>query len=86
VLAFGADSTDGRLLAPKVWRNQKRRASGVPRLADGGGTGEMSRKARRDRGEVVGWFGAEGAVRRSMWLMQTCKGGTVGGRDKWRRV
>jgi hypothetical protein len=37
-----AESTDGRLSAPKVWRNQKRRASGAPRLGDGGGPGEMS--------------------------------------------
>jgi hypothetical protein len=71
---------------PKVWRNQKRRASGAPRLRDGGGPGEMSRKARRDKGEIVGCFGAEGVVRRSTCLLQTCKGGTVRGRDKGRRV
>jgi hypothetical protein len=86
VLTFGTESTDGRLSAPKVWSNQKRRTSGAPRLGAGGGPGEMSRKARRDQGEIVGCFGAEGAVRRSTWLLQTCKGGTVRGRDKGPRV
>jgi hypothetical protein len=38
---------------------------------------EMSQKARRDQGEIVGCFGAEGAVRRGTWLLRTCKGGTV---------
>jgi hypothetical protein len=42
----------------------------------------MSRKARRDRGEVLGCFGAEGAVRCNTWLLRTCKEGTIQGRDK----
>jgi hypothetical protein len=46
----------------------------------------MSRKERRDQGEIVGGFGAEGAVCHNTWLLQTCKGGTVRGRDKGRRV
>jgi hypothetical protein len=46
----------------------------------------MSRKTRRDQGEIMGCFGTEGAVRRDTWLLQTCKGGTVRGRDKGRRV
>jgi hypothetical protein len=52
----------------------------------GGGPGEMSQKARRDQGEIVGCFGAEGAVRCDTWLLRTCKGGTVRGRNKGRRV
>jgi hypothetical protein len=46
----------------------------------------MSQKARRDQGEIVDYFGAEGTVRRDTWLLQTCKGGTVRGRYKGRRV
>jgi hypothetical protein len=46
----------------------------------------MSRKARRDQGKIVGCFGTEGAMHRNTWLLQTCKGGTVRGRDKGRRV
>jgi hypothetical protein len=34
----------------------------------------MSRKTRRDQRRTVGCFGAEGAVRRDTWLLQTCKG------------
>jgi hypothetical protein len=37
--------------------------------------GGVSRKARRDQGEIVGCFGAEGAVRRDTWPLQMCKGG-----------
>jgi hypothetical protein len=48
--------------------------SGAPRLGDGGGLGEMSRKTRRDQGKIMGCFGAKGAVRRDTWLLQTCKG------------
>jgi hypothetical protein len=46
----------------------------------------MSQKARRDQGEIMGCFGVEGAVRCDTWLLRTCKGGTVRGRDKGRRV
>jgi hypothetical protein len=63
-----------------------RSATGAPRLGNGGGLGELSRKARRVQGEVMGCFGAEGAGRRDTWLLQTCKGDTVRGRDKGRRV
>jgi hypothetical protein len=73
VPAFGAERADGRLSAPKVWRNQKCHVSGAPRLGDGGGLGEMSRKTRRNQGKIVGCFGAEGAVRRDTWLLQACK-------------
>jgi hypothetical protein len=86
VLAFGAESADDQLSAPKVWRNQKRPTTGAPWLENGGGLSKMSRKARRDQDKIVGCFGAEGAVRRNMWLPQTCKGGTVRGRDKGRHV
>jgi hypothetical protein len=34
----------------------------------------MSRKTRRVRSRIAGCFGAEGAVRRDTWLLQTCKG------------
>jgi hypothetical protein len=34
----------------------------------------MSRKTRRVQSRIVGCFGAEGAVRRDTWLLQTCKG------------
>jgi hypothetical protein len=37
----------------------------------------MSLKARRDQGEILGCFGAEGAVRCDTWLLRTCKRGTV---------
>jgi hypothetical protein len=57
-----------------VWRNQKRHASGAPRLGDVGGLGEMSRKTQRNQSRIVGCLGAEGAVRRDTWLLQTCKG------------
>jgi hypothetical protein len=86
VLAFGAEGTDGCASAPKIWRSLKRRASGTPRPGAGGGPGEMFQKARRDQGEVLGCLGAEGAVRCDTWLLRTCKGGTVRGRDKGRRV
>jgi hypothetical protein len=46
----------------------------------------MSREARRDRGEVLGCFGAKGAVRCDTWLLRMCKEGTVRDRDKGRRV
>jgi hypothetical protein len=46
----------------------------------------MPRKARRDQGEIVGYFGAEGTMRRDTWLLQTCKGGSIRGRDKGRHV
>jgi hypothetical protein len=52
----------------------KRHTSGAPRLGDGGGLGEMTRKTRRDQSRIVGCFGAEGAVRRDTWLLQMCKG------------
>jgi hypothetical protein len=74
VLAFGAESTDSCASAPKVWRSQERRASRTPRPGAGGGPGEMSRKARRDRGGILGCFSAEGAVRCDTWLLRTCKG------------
>jgi hypothetical protein len=77
VLAFGAESTDSCASTPKVWKSQKRRASRTPRPGAGGGPGGMPRKARRDRGEILGYFGAEGAVRCDTWLLRTCKGGTV---------
>jgi hypothetical protein len=32
----------------------------------------MSRKERRDQGEIVGGFGAVGAVCHNTWLLQTC--------------
>jgi hypothetical protein len=76
VLAFSAESTDGRVSAPRVWKSQKRRESSAPRPGAGGGPGKMSQKARRGQGEIVGCFGAEGAVRRGTWLLRTCKGGT----------
>jgi hypothetical protein len=53
---------------------------------DGGGPGETPQKARRDQGEIVGCFGAKDAMRCDTWLLRTCKGGTVRGRDKGRRV
>jgi hypothetical protein len=34
----------------------------------------MFRKTRRDQGKIVGCLGAEGAVRRDTWLLQTCEG------------
>jgi hypothetical protein len=34
----------------------------------------MSRKTRRVQSRIVGCFGAEGALRRDTWLLQTCKG------------
>jgi hypothetical protein len=86
VLAFGAEGTGSCASAPKVWKSQKCRASRTPRPGAGGGTDEMSREARRDRGEVLGCFGAEGAVRCDTWLLRTCKEGTVRDRDKGRRV
>jgi hypothetical protein len=52
----------------------------------GGGPGEMSQEARCDQGGIVGCFGAEGAMRCDTWLLRTCKGGTVRGSDKGRRV
>jgi hypothetical protein len=56
VLAFGAESADGGLSASKVWRNQKRHASGAPRLGNGSGLGEVSRKTRRNQGRDRGLF------------------------------
>jgi hypothetical protein len=53
VMAFGAESAGCRLSALKAWRNQKCRASGAPRLGNEGSLGEVSRKARRDHGEIV---------------------------------
>jgi hypothetical protein len=46
----------------------------------------MPRKARHDQGEIAGCFRTEGTVRRDTWLLQTCKWGTVRGRDKGHRV
>jgi hypothetical protein len=86
VLTFGAESAYGGLSAPKVLRDRMRHALGAPRLGNGSDPDEVSRKTRRGQGEVVGCFGAEGAVRCNTWLLQTCKGGTVRGRDKGRRV
>jgi hypothetical protein len=86
VLAFGAEGTGTYASAPKVRRSQKRRASRTPRPGAGGGTGEMSREARRDRSEVLGCFGTEGAVRCDTWLLRTCKEGVVRGGDKGHRV
>jgi hypothetical protein len=34
----------------------------------------MSRKTQRNQSRIVGCLGAEGAVRRDTWLLQTCKG------------
>jgi hypothetical protein len=34
----------------------------------------MSRKTRRNQGKIMGCFGAEAAVRRDTWLLQTCRG------------
>jgi hypothetical protein len=34
----------------------------------------MSQKTRRDQGEIVGYFGAEGAARCDTWLLRMCKG------------
>jgi hypothetical protein len=45
-----------------------------------------SLKARRDQGEILGCFSAEGAACCDTWPRRTCKGGTVQGRDKERRV
>jgi hypothetical protein len=86
VLAFGAESTNSCLSAPKVWKSPKRRVSSAPRPRAGGGPGEMPQKARRDQGEIEGCLGAEDAMRCDTWLLRTCKGGTVRGRDKGRRV
>jgi hypothetical protein len=86
VLTFGAEGTDGCASAPKIWRSLKRRVSRTPRPGAGGGPGETSPKARRDQGEILGYFGAEGAVRCDTWLLRTCKGGTVRGRGKGHRV
>jgi hypothetical protein len=45
-----------------------------------------SLKERCDQGEIFGCFGAEGAACCDTWPRQTCKGDTVQGRDKERRV
>jgi hypothetical protein len=51
----------------------------APRIEDtsagaGGGPGEMSRKARRDRGEILGYFGAEGACAATRGCRERVKG------------
>jgi hypothetical protein len=52
----------------------------------GGGMGEMSGEARRNRSKILGCFGTEGAALLDTWPPRTCKEVTVRGGDKGCRV
>jgi hypothetical protein len=87
VPTFGAEGTGGCTSATKVREGQKHCApAGNITSWAGGGTGKMSREARRDRSKILGCFGTEGAALQDTWLLRTCKEGTVRGKDKGCRV
>jgi hypothetical protein len=83
----GGPSKRYRPSVPKVREGQKHCAlAGNIASGAGGGTGGMSREARRDRSKILGCFGTEGAALQDTWLLRTCKEGTIRGGDKGCRV
>jgi hypothetical protein len=68
--AFGAKGTSGCASATKVREGQKHYApTGNIASGAGGGTGGVSREARRDQSKILGCFGTEGAALQDTWLL-----------------